>query len=84
MEEVEGKTVGGRKLSLPQDTKKIIIELDKINGKKLRRVSSTVEDGTIPSLTISAELKDLGWKKGDWVLVGVDQKKVVIEKAEEQ
>lgn len=80
MEEVVTK----RRLKLPQDTKKIIIELDKIDGKKLRRISSTVEDGSIPSITITAEIKDLGWKKGDWVLVGTDNSRVIIEKVEEQ
>ena len=62
--------------------KKIIVDLEKINGKKLRQVSSTRHDGTIPSLTITAELKDLKWKKGDWVLVGISDGRVVIEKPE--
>jgi len=65
-----------------ENIKKIVVDLQKIDGKKLRQISSTKQDGTIPSLTITAELKDLKWKKGDWVLVGIDGNKVVIEKPE--
>ena len=65
---------------LHEHIKKIIVDLQKIDGKKLRQVSSTRQDGTIPSITITAELKDLKWKKGDWVLVGITDGKVVIEK----
>lgn len=73
------KTATKRKLKMPQRIKKIIIELDKIDGKKLRQISSTDSAGTKPSLTITAELSDLKWKKGDWVLVGIEKDKIVIE-----
>ena len=75
-------TVEVPKGKLHTHIKKIIVDLQKINGKKLRQVSSTRHDGTIPSLTITAELKDLKWKKGDWVLVGISDGRVVIEKPE--
>jgi len=67
---------------LHKNIKKIIVDLQKIDGKKLRQVSSTRHDGTIPSITITAELKDLKWKKGDWVVVGITDGRVVIEKPE--
>ena len=53
-----------------------------IDGKSLRRVSSAKRDGSVPTLTLSAELKDMGWKKGDWVVVTKDTEKnrIIVEK----
>jgi len=73
-----------KKLKLPTDIHKIVIELDKIDGKKLRRVSSTVKDGSVPSLTITSELNDLKLKKGDWVLVYTENSKIIIEAVAKQ
>lgn len=67
---------------LHNNIKKVIVDLQKIDGKKLRQISSTKQDGTIPSMTITAELKEMKWKKGDWVLVGIVDDKVIIEKPE--
>jgi hypothetical protein len=75
---VEG--VDGKHLySLPGDIRKVVVELDKLDRKKLRAVSAADKDGKIPSLTITAELKELNLTKGDWVLVGVEDKRIVIE-----
>lgn len=77
-----GTAVEQHEEKLHKNIQKIIKDLQKINGRKPRQVSSTRHDGTIPSITITAELKDLKWKKGDWVLVGITDGKVVIEKPE--
>jgi len=79
-----GETAAKKKLKLPTDIHKIVIELDKIDGKKLRRVSSTVKDGSVPSLTITSELNDLKLKKGDWVLVYTENSKIIIEAVAKQ
>jgi len=53
-----------------------------IDGKSLRRVSSARKDGSVPTLTLSAELKELGWRKGDWVVITKDTEKnrIIVEK----
>lgn len=53
-----------------------------IDGKSLRRVSSARKDGSIPTLTLSAELKAMGWQKGDWVIVikDTERSRIIIEK----
>ena len=67
---------------LHKEIRKVIIDLQKIDGYQLRRVSSANKEGTIPSLTITAELKELGYKRGDWVLVGIEDGKIIIKKPE--
>jgi len=67
---------------LHEEIRKVVIDLQKIDGYQLRRVSSANKEGTIPSLTITAELKELGYKRGDWVLVGIEDKKIIIKKPE--
>jgi len=67
---------------LHENIRKVIIDLQKIDGYQLRRVSSANKEGTIPSLTITAELKELGYKRGDWVLVGIEDGKIIIKKPE--
>ena len=67
---------------LHENIRKVVIDLQKIDGYQLRRVSSTNKEGTIPSLTITAELKELGYKRGDWVLVGIEDGKIIIKKPE--
>jgi len=67
---------------LHENIRKVVIDLQKINGYQLRRVSSANKEGTIPSLTITAELKELGYKRGDWVLVGIEDGKIIIKKPE--
>ena len=69
-------------MKLHENVKKVIVDLQKIDGYQLRRVSSANKEGTIPSLTITAELKELGYKRGDWVLVGIEDKKIIIKKPE--
>ena len=65
--------------SVEEKIRKKARELD---GKSLRRVSSARRDGSVPTLTLSAELKELGWKKGDWVVITKDTEKsrIIIEK----
>jgi len=67
---------------LHEEIRKVVIDLQKIDGYQLRRVSSANKEGTIPSLTITAELKELGYKRGDWVLVGIEDGKIIIKKPE--
>jgi len=67
---------------LHKEIRKVVIDLQKIDGYQLRRVSSANKEGTIPSLTITAELKELGYKRGDWVLVGIEDGKIIIKKPE--
>ena len=67
---------------LHENIRKVVIDLQKIDGYQLRRVSSANKEGTIPSLTITAELKELGYKRGDWVLVGIEDGKIIIKKPE--
>ena len=67
---------------LHEEIRKVVIDLQKIDGYQLRRVSSANKEGTIPSLTIIAELKELGYKRGDWVLVGIEDGKIIIKKPE--
>jgi len=69
-------------MKLHENVKKVIVDLQKIDGYQLRRVSSANKEGTIPSLTITAELKELGYKRGDWVLVGIEDGKIIIKKPE--
>jgi len=69
-------------MKLHENIRKVVIDLQKIDGYQLRRVSSANKEGTIPSLTITAELKELGYKRGDWVLVGIEDKKIIIKKPE--
>lgn len=69
----------GVKGRLHENVKQFIVDLKKIDGKALRRVSSTKSDGSIPSLSITAELKKLHCSKGDWVSVGISDGKIVIE-----
>jgi len=69
-------------MKLHENIRKVVIDLQKIDGYQLRRVSSANKEGTIPSLTITAELKELGYKRGDWVLVGIEDGKIIIKKPE--
>ena len=48
------------------------------NKIKIRQITGTEE---YPQLLISAELKKVGLKKGDYVKVYVENGKIVIEKA---
>ena len=61
---------------------KIRKRVREIDGKSLRRVSSARKDGSVPTLTLSAELKQMGWKKGDWVVITKDTEKnrIIVEK----
>lgn len=72
----------GVKVKLHEHIKKVVVDLAKIDGKALRQVSSSKKDGSVPSLTITAELKEMGLEKGDWILVSVQSKKIVIERPE--
>lgn len=75
MEETDVRVKG----RLHENVKQYIVDLKKIDGKALRRVSSTKSDGSVPSLSITAELKRLKCSKGDWVSVGIEGSKIVIE-----
>jgi len=65
--------------SMEEKIRKRVREID---GKSLRRVSSARKDGSVPTLTLSAELKELGWRKGDWVVITKDteRSRIIIEK----
>lgn len=76
---VEDKRVRGK---LHEHIKKVVVDLNKIDGKSLRQVSTAKKDGSVPSLTITAELKELGLQKGDWILVSVQEKKIIVERPE--
>jgi len=82
MSEKDVKEEEGVRVKLHEHIKKIVVDLNKIDGKSLRQVSTAKKDGSVPSLTISAELKELGLRKGDWVLIGVQDKRIVIEQPE--
>lgn len=68
-----------KKGKLHENVKQYIVDLKKINGKTLRRVSSTRSDGSVPSISITAELKKLNCSKGDWVSVGIENGKIIID-----
>jgi len=55
------------------------MENKKENKIKIRQVTGTEE---YPQLLISAELRKIGLKKGDYVKVYVENGKIIIEKAE--
>jgi len=58
-------------------------ELDKEFGKGnwvIRKVSRVSKKGNYPSLTISAELSDLGINPNDFVIVGIRDNEIVIRK----
>ena len=82
MSEEVKKPEKGTRIKLHEHIKKVVVDLNKIDGKTLRQVSSAKKDGSVPSLTITAELKELGLKKGDWILVGVQNDKIIIERPE--
>jgi len=82
MSEEVKKPERGTRVKLHEHIKKVVVDLNKIDGKTLRQVSSAKKDGSIPSLTITAELKELGLKKGDWILVSVQNDKIIIERPE--
>jgi len=82
MSEEVKKPEKGTRVKLHEHIKKVVVDLNKIDGKTLRQVSSAKKDGSVPSLTITAELKELGLKKGDWILVGVQNDKIIIERPE--
>jgi hypothetical protein len=79
---VDGTIGEGKRVKLHEHIRKVVVDLTKIDGKALRQVSSSKKDGSVPSLTISAELRELGLHKGDWVLIGITDKKIVIEQPE--
>jgi len=54
------------------------IEEKKIEGATVRRVSMNARGD--PSITISKELKKIGLEPRDWVVVYVEDNRIIIEK----
>lgn len=58
----------------------VIVDLSEIDGASLRRISHTDKNKTNPAITITTELKDIGLKVNDWVIVRIVDDAIAISK----